>query len=781
MKSKLYVVPNEIKLRLIKNRDLNNIKYITREEVKKRFYFDYDYRAIKYIMSNYNLKYDNAKTYIDNMYYIDNIKEDNEIFNNIKEMKKRLIENELLIFDDNFKYYLSNCIVYFYGYDVIDRFYGNLIDEIKNLTDVEIIKQDSSNLNKILDVYEFDTIENEIVFVAENIIELLNNNININNIYITNYSSEYENILSMIFNMYNIPINLNSKDSIINTNFGAYFIDLIKNVEYTCDEIIKKIDEYVNIHNISLEYYNKIISVCNNYFKNEQLNNIDIECIISELKNISVDYNKLNNAVNIIDYNNYIFDDDMYVFFIGFNQGVVPKTYKNEELISDNIKAKYNLSTSVELNILTKSAFINKLYSIKNIIISYKLSSEFDTFYKSNLVDELNMNINKYEYKYIYSNTYNRLLLGKSLDELIKYGLHNKYLDKLYSSYPSYNYLTYDNKFKGINSNNLYKYINNRLIVSYTHLNNYNRCAFRYYLSNILKLNSIDDTFSIKIGNLYHYVLSKAFLDGFDFDECFNNYIKDVELSIKEKFFVGLLKKELFDTIEIIKYQNTFSSINDEMYEERVEINKNINNVWVTFRGVIDKIKYKIDEDNIYIAIIDYKTGNVKINLDYCKYGIDMQLPIYLLLAKNINKFNNKHISYIGFYLQKICNKLDGDKTNKISNLKLQGYTNEDEDLINLLDNNYSSSEVIRGLKLSSKGFYKSSKVLSNEKINELLDLVNKVINKNINDILIGKYDINPKKINNENKGCEYCTYKDICYKKEDDIINLDNIEYERV
>ena len=41
-------------------------------------------------------------------------------------------------------------------------------------------------------------------------------------------------------------------------------------------------------------------------------------------------------------------------------------------------------------------------------------------------------------------------------------------------------------------------------------------------------------------------------------------------------------------------------------------------------------------------------------------------------------------------------------------------------------------------------------------------------------DILDGKFDINPKVIKNVNKGCMYCKYRDICYMKNEDIVNLE-------
>ena len=47
-----------------------------------------------------------------------------------------------------------------------------------------------------------------------------------------------------------------------------------------------------------------------------------------------------------------------------------------------------------------------------------------------------------------------------------------------------------------------------------------------------------------------------------------------------------------------------------------------------------------------------------------------------------------------------------------------------------------------------------------------------KIINA-MNNILEGKYAINPKILNGKNVSCENCKYKDICYHDEKDLVYL--------
>ena len=60
---------NEKKKILLNNQQLINIKIYTISEFNKLFYFDYNLRTIKYIMDQYNVIYDIAKIYLNNMDY----------------------------------------------------------------------------------------------------------------------------------------------------------------------------------------------------------------------------------------------------------------------------------------------------------------------------------------------------------------------------------------------------------------------------------------------------------------------------------------------------------------------------------------------------------------------------------------------------------------------------------------------------------------------------------------------------------------------------------------
>ena len=214
-----------------------------------------------------------------------------------------------------------------------------------------------------------------------------------------------------------------------------------------------------------------------------------------------------------------------------------------------------------------------------------------------------------------------------------------------------------------------------------------------------------------------------------------------------------------------------------KLYEEKVYINYN-KNIKVTFMGIIDKVLYKEEDDKTYLVVVDYKTGNTDIKLDNKEYGIGLQLPIYLYLS---SKMQFKDIEVVGFYLQKLLNtNLDNTKdyiTAKENTLKLEGYSINNESILSKFDTTYNDSKLIKSMKTTNNGFYSYSKVLTEEEINNLINETEELIDKTTNNILEANFEIDPKIINGENVSCKFCEYKDICFRREKDLIYINKKE----
>ena len=775
----ILIVPDSIKKKVllqINNIDkIFNIKIMNLKELINKLTFTYNEEAIYYLMKKYNIKYEVALVYLRNIKYIENKKYDIKKLDKLVEIKKELIDNDLLIFDDNINMFLKGKETIVYGYDYISMYDKTILNRIS----AKIIEKEYKNYRH--DIYEFKTIDEEVEFIANNIIDLINNKIDINNIKLSNLSKEYYNIVDRIFTFYNIPINLPNTSSIYDTNIVSEFLNFIKEKDKkeTSEIIYSKYDMNIKENNY---IYNKLVDILNKYTFVDNINDV-IDMIIYDLKNTKNYKDKISNAVEVIDLKDNIIDDNTYVFLLSFNQGSIPIIHKDEDYITDSIKNDLFIETTKEKNRVERNIIANIIKSIKNLTITYKLKTPFEEYLKSSLIDDLEFNVIKNQ-KIInkYSNKMNYIHLADSLDRLIKYSDKDENLDLLYNNYSDIQYLKYNNKFTGINKEEFKDFIDNKLLLSYSSVDNYFKCSFRYYLNNILKLSEFESTFAINIGNIFHYVLSVCFNENFDFEKEFKEACKDMVFTKSDKFFLKKLKEELKFIIETIKMQNSFSTIKDALYENKIYINKE-GNIKLTFMGIIDKLLYKKENDKTYLVIIDYKTGNPHTNLNNTIYGIDMQLPVYLYLANE--KIKNAEV--IGFYLQKILSTeivKQKDKTykkQKKDNLKLQGYSINNEELLSKFDSTYKSSEVIQSMKVSDNGFYAYSKTISKEEIYKLIKITENNINKAFEEILDCNFDINPKRIGKNLVGCEFCKYKDICYMKEEDIVNLDeykNLEF---
>ena len=755
-------IKKDILLYLTKNKIMKNIKFMTLEEFVKSLTFSYDKKVISFLMEKYNLKYNVVKQILKNLYFVEEKKYNNKKLDELVKIKKDI--KEYIIKDDNFKNFIKDKSIIILGYDFIDKYYLNLFEGLN----YHIINKTGKNKHEVL---EFNTIFEEVSYVSNKIVELIDNKVPINKIKIVDLPNEYSFIIKTIFKMFNLNININN-ENIYSTNIVQDYLNLYdedKNVQELLNKYDFKKEE-------NLYVYNKIIDVLNDnlFITNKEIKK---EILINEFKKIKTYSDNYSEQIEVKRINEI--NDDDYVFILGFNEGNFPVLVKDEDYLSDKEKNILGLNKSFEIINYKKENIINNIKSIKNLFISYKLKTPFDQYYPSNLIEDLKYDIIKAKNNnYNYSNDFNKLILSKELDNFVKFGEKSEELELLYSNYKNNEYMTYNNNFKGIDKNQFYNYINNELTLSYSSIDNYYKCKFKYYLNNILKLDKYEETFAIFVGNLFHYILSKCFEEKFDFEKEYNDYLSNYELNNKDRFFVNKLKEDLLFIIETIKKQYSYSNFKEAKYENKFSINKD-SNIKVNFIGYIDKLLYHEYKDKTLLVIIDYKTGIQDINLTNSYYGLNMQLPIYLYLVKN-NNIKNSEV--IGFYLQKILTgipKIDKKSIveQKEDALKLQGYTIDEEDLLKEFDSTYDKSKVIKSLGKTQNGFNAYSKILSKRQIESLYNLVDKKIDEAKDKILNTDFEIDPKRVGFNNVSCKYCKYKDICFMNQNNVKILEEIK----
>ncbi|MBR3661283.1 MAG: PD-(D/E)XK nuclease family protein [Bacilli bacterium] len=746
-------IKERILLELSNNDKFLNLKFMSLKEFYNYFFFNYDEETLYYVKNKYQINLEIANIYLNNLKYVMNSNSNNVKVKFLKDLYLDLKEHKLLKFDNNFKEYLKSKKIIIL--EDLDDFTLNIL----NSFNYKIIKKETNNRNNN-SIYHFRTIEEEVEYVFNKISELIKNGVSLNNIKIVILGSEYKYILKRFELMYHIPLNNLDNNCIYGTPIVKEFRNLIKEG--------KSKEEIFNIL-IDLkdkEIMLKLLYIINKYFFVDNL--IDVQDFIdNDLKNTKISVNNTTEAIDIIDLDSYLVPDNSYVFVMGFNNENIPRTYKDIDYFNDELKRELGLFTSFLKNKQEKNKVISNINSIKNITLTYKDSSPYNNYYPSTLIEELNLEIQSPNTFNRTSNLYNKIKFANGLDKFLKYNVRDKELSTLYATYPDINYLSYSNKFKGLDNFKL-----DKLTLSYSSMNNYYHCKFRYYIDSILKLNIYEESFKQFVGTMFHNILSNMYNKDFNLDELWDKELLGKTFNAKENFYLKDLKEELKNIIKVINYQYSLTGLTSLKLENEITINFKEN---YKFTGIIDKIMFKEKDNNTYISIIDYKTGIPKVNMANLKYGIDMQLPIYVYLILNSNLLKNPKI--IGFYLEQILHEKGNftDDLDKqiLDNLKLQGYSIDDPYLVSMFDSSYENSDMIKSMKTTKNGFYHYSKVLSEDAILKLSDIVKEKIKEAFNSILKGDFSINPKVINGENIGCSYCKYQDICFKKGADLVYL--------
>ena len=757
----LIICPNEEKMKILdkisKEEKIYDIKFMTKEEYKKNYFFNYDEKSLYYLLNKYKLNLDVAKVYLKNLYVIDENKEyKSPKLKFLKDLKIELNENNLLEVNPSFKDYINKKNILVKNYYDLDKYE----EEMLNIK----IEIPSSSLNT--PVVECKTLEEEVNYVCLKILQLLKQGIDINKIYISNISNDYYYPINKLFNYYNIPINLDMNNSIYGTKVVS---DFLKNNELDLEDKNKTI---IN---------RKLINVLSSMSQLDSTTKEYKTILIDKLKSTKLPIKKKQNAINIKDIYKETFSKDEYVFVLGFNQDILPKMEKDIAYINDAIKDEVPLYTTAYINKRNKETLAYLLSNINNLYLSYKLSSPFSSFYKSSLINDLSLEIITPDKDDLNSsNIYNKLRLAEKLDLYNLYGEKDESLLKLYTHY-NIPYNTYSNIYTGINNDTYLTHLPYPLKLSYTSLNAYNECSFKYYIKYVLKLDKYEDNFPAFIGSMYHKILQLYQETNFDFETEYRKYLETKELTLKEKLLLIRIKKDLIHLIETLKKQSLLTGYDSALYEKKIDVELD-KKVSVIFTGTIDKIMYYQKIEDTYFTLVDYKTGFIDTHIEPMKYGLHMQLPVYLYLIHYSKVFSNP--IFTGIYYQNILfnyptwtQKKDKEQIYK-ENLMLQGYSTEDTSILARFDSTFEKSEYIKSMSYTDeKGFGTYAKTISNDMLYDLVQYTKKHISEKTDDILESKFDINPKVYAGKNIACEFCNYKDICYMKEKDQKYLEKVE----
>lgn len=438
------------------------------------------------------------------------------------------------------------------------------------------------------------------------------------------------------------------------------------------------------------------------------------------------------------------------LFFLGVNDGNIPKSAGSGGLISD-LDRQFIMEKGFELAPTPRQQmFIQRLYLYLNmtkpsekLIVSYSvMGSDGKSIRPSYLIETVkklypNLNIEKpqrkAEWEQIAGQKDALELLAKRLREFCENGKITRDTANLYSA-------LLENEATKEQANNLmqyafFKYAKNPLAIqvarllygeeiknSVTRLETFARCSYAHFLQYGMKLKEREgfEFEAVDLGNVFHGVLEVFSTrlkdensDWFSFSkeegerwiseavESQSVIYKDSVLysNARNRYAISrisrVLKKTVFSLQKQLK-KGVFSPKQFEMSFYKNVFKDENDGMKMSVGGRIDRIDTYETDEKVYVKVMDYKSGHKDFDAVSFYYGHSMQLVLYLEQAMERLKKENKNKEIIPaamLYYVVSDPMVEGVKMNKEQleialdkELVMKGLVNYEDDICNMLD-----------------------------------------------------------------------------------------------
>ncbi len=340
---------------------------------------------------------------------------------------------------------------------------------------------------------------------------------------------------------------------------------------------------------------------------------------------------------------------------------------------------------------------------------------------------------------------------------------------------------------------------------SVTRLEQYAACAYAHFLMYGLKLSERAkyEFAPVDMGNIFHKTLelfSKRLEDssytwrdipeevqGAWVEECMDLVTADYGNTIlrstaRNAYAAERMKRMMKRTIWALgrqiqkglfvpeNYEISFSGVSDL---EAVNISLSPEEE-LRLKGRIDRMDTCEEEKNVYVKVIDYKSGSTSFQLLSLYHGLQLQLVVYLNAAMELaaREHPGKEIHPAGIFYYQIQDPVldlepgeEGMDLNErvMEKLKLSGLVNKDPEIIQKLDQDMPGKSSVLPLSYNKDGSLRAGSCVAAERqFRDLSAFVNRKIQKLGSEILEGRADVNPYELKGKT-ACDYCAYRGVC------------------
>lgn len=340
---------------------------------------------------------------------------------------------------------------------------------------------------------------------------------------------------------------------------------------------------------------------------------------------------------------------------------------------------------------------------------------------------------------------------------------------------------------------------------SVSRLEKYAACAYSHFLQYGLMLKEREE-FRFEqadLGNIFHGVLetfaaklAENGLTWFDFtqeegDRLLKEALEEHAVSYggtilyssaRYAYMVERMYRILKRTIQTLKAQlreGDFVPSSFEMSFSRADKLESVNialseSEKMKLRGRIDRIDTCEDGNQVYVKVIDYKSGSRKFDLAALYYGLQLQLVVYMNVAAEITKRNHpdKEVvpaALLYYHVSDPLVKSEGEMTPEevsreiLKELRTTGIVSGDGRAVSLLDKNFTDRSLVIPVERKKDGsFSLRSSTVGKEDYETISQFVNHKIRQFGREILSGNIEVNPCEQGGRDS-CTYCAYKGVC------------------
>ncbi len=317
---------------------------------------------------------------------------------------------------------------------------------------------------------------------------------------------------------------------------------------------------------------------------------------------------------------------------------------------------------------------------------------------------------------------------------------------------------------------------------SVTRLEQFSACACSHFLQYGLKLQerSLGEFAAVDMGTMFHQVLEhyanameRAGYHWFDVPEQEQERLMDEAIEetlgagfdslllqeARTAYLLERMKRILKRTVETIAEQIRTSHFSPEGYEisfSFVEDLESVNFILndqekMRLRGRIDRIDTHKTEDAVYVKVVDYKSGNQDFQLLSLYHGLQLQLVVYLNSAMELlkKKYPQKEVLPGGMYYYHLDDPMIKGEPGK-TDVQIQ------EEILKELKLKGVASQIADD-SVSAK-----AKKAAAEEFRILSGYVNHKIQEIGRKIFQGEILANPYQLG-DSTGCDFCPYHGIC------------------